>query len=156
MHDLILAEQPQTAQLSIKPIYDSQPVIVVVSDDPILATPLEVVCDFLSVSVEHVSSSDDLMAVLEAERPMAVITEVDCRDQDGFNVMMTVSRYDPDLPIMVLTGDDPVLIGASEAIEDVFGLTAVARSAKTPRIGVLVDFLFTASRKTGCLRLLPL
>jgi hypothetical protein len=155
MHDLILAERQQTARLEVKPLYDSHPIVVVVSDGTTLATPLEVVCDFLSIAVEHISSSADLMAVLEAERPMAVITEVDGRHQDGFNVMMTVSQYDPDLPVMVLTGNDPVLIGASEAIEEVFGLTAVARSDETPRIGTLVDFLFTASRKTGCLRLLP-
>ena len=154
MHDLYLAER-QTPRLPVKSVYDSQPIVLVVSDDATLTMPIEVVCDFLSIAVEHVSSSIDLMAVLEAERPMAVVTEMDCVHQDGFNVMMTVSRYDPDLPVLALTGNDPVLVGACEAIEDVFGLTSVAHATRIPRIGTLVDFFFTASRKTGCLRLLP-
>jgi DNA-binding NtrC family response regulator len=131
-----------------------QAVVLIVSDDPALAMSLEVVCDFLSLGVEHIASSEDIMAALEDYRPMAVVTEMDCRDRDGFNVMMTVSRYDPDLPIMLLTDHDPRLTGAAEAVAELWGLSAVAKAARLPKIGDLVDFFFTAGRRTGCMRLM--
>jgi ActR/RegA family two-component response regulator len=152
MHNALLEARQPTP---IRPAEGTQPIVVIVSDDPALAMSLRVVCDFLSLGVERIASSEDVMAVLENQRPMAVVTEMDCRDQDGFNVMMTVSRYDPNLPVLVLTGDDPVLTGAAEAVEELWGLTCVAKSPRTPKVGKLVDFFFTAGRKTGCMRLMP-
>ena len=133
----------------------TQPVVVIVSDDPCLAMSLEVVCDFLQIGLEHVPSSENLMTMLETYRPMALVTEMDCRDQDGFNVMMTVSRFDPDLPVMLLTNNDPVLTGAAEAIEELCGLLSVVKSPRIPKIGDLVDFFFTAGRKKGSVRFMP-
>ena len=157
MHDVLTAIPPrhQTVRLPMTVSDSVQPVVVIVSDDPSLTMSLEVVCDFLALGVEHVSSSEDIMSVLQRQRPMAIVTEMDCRDQDGFNVMMAVSHYDPDLPLMVLTNNDPALMGAADAIEEICGLTAVVHSARTPRVGDLVDFFFTAGRKTGCMRLMP-
>ena len=156
MFDAITTERPrQKTRLPITQTVATQPVVVIVSDDPCLAMSLEVVCDFLEIGLEHISSSDDLMTVLENHRPMALVTEMDGRDQDGFNVMMTVSRFDPDLPVMLLTNNDPVLTGAAEAIEELCGLLSVVKSPRIPKIGDLVDFFFTAGRKKGSVRFMP-
>jgi len=156
MFDAITTERPrQKERLPMPQTVATQPVVVIVSDDPCLAMSLEVVCDFLQIGLEHVPSSENLMTMLETYRPMALVTEMDCRDQDGFNVMMTVSRFDPDLPVMLLTNNDPVLTGAAEAIEELCGLLSVVKSPRIPKIGDLVDFFFTAGRKKGSVRFMP-
>ena len=86
---------------------------------------------------------------------MAVITDVDGDDQDGFHVMKTVGRYNRELPVMLLTDGDPVLLGAADAIQDLWGLTSVTRTSGFPVAGQLVAFLFSAGRRAGCMRLVP-
>lgn len=144
-----------TEPMQTKRIDAAKPVVVIVSDDNALTSPLDVVCDFLNLGIEHVASDQDLLRVLRAQRPMAVITEMDGRGQDGFNVMMTVSAYDPDLPIMLLTNDDPSLAGAAEAVQELWRMTGVTMTGRFPKVGQLVDFFSRAGRKAGCLRLLP-
>jgi DNA-binding NtrC family response regulator len=136
----------------VKPV---KAMVVIVSDDAVLANSLELVCDFLDLGVERVSSEQDLMGVLRSHGPMAVITEMDGRGQDGFHVMMTVSRHDRSLPLMLLTNDDPILAGAAEAVQELWGLTGVVKVDRPPAIGRLVDFLFRAGRRAGSMRLLP-
>jgi DNA-binding NtrC family response regulator len=131
-------------------------VVVVVSDDHALGSSLELVCDFLDIGVEHVSSLDDLAPVLKSQRPMAVVTDIDGAGQDGFNVMMTVAGYDPNLPIMILTGGDPRLDGAVEAVQGHWGLGAVTAFGTAPKVADLVDFFCRAGRRAGVGRMMAI
>jgi DNA-binding NtrC family response regulator len=156
MLDVLDLVGTQTTRLTHTPYTrPAQAVVVIVSDSPAIVSPIEAVCDFLDLAVEHVTSAQDVLAVLDTNRPMALITEMDGRVQDGFNVMMAVAEYNPELPLMVLTGEDPTLAGAADAIEELWHLTHVIKAARMPKIGELVDFFFTAGRKTGCMRLMP-
>ena len=85
---------------------------------------------------------------------MAVISEVEGAGQDGFHTMKQVALYCRDLPILLLTGGDNVLMGAADAIQDLWGLTAVASTSEFPIAGQLVAFLFNAGRRAGRLRLM--
>lgn len=132
-----------------------QGVVVVVSDDAATIENLAPVCDFLELRMEVASAGTDLTGVLREHRPMAVISDVDGRDQDGFHAMKLIARYSRDLPIMLLTGGDAVLMGAADAVQDLWGLTSVTRTSGFPVAGQLVGFLFGAGRRTGCMRLVP-
>lgn len=134
---------------------DIQALVLIVTDNGTLAQSLEMVCDFLGLAVETMTSDQTIGRRLEGLRPMAIITEADGRGQDGFHVMMEVARLDRDLPILLLTGEDPVLIGAAEAVSEVNGLTSVTMAAQAPPVGELVDFLFRAGRRFGWGRMLP-
>lgn len=87
---------------------------------------------------------------------MAVIAEVDGRGQDGFHVMSAVAEYDPTLPMMLLTGQDPALMGAADAIREITGLTRMLIADELPCIGEVVDFLFRAGRNAGMDRMMPI
>ncbi len=132
-----------------------QGIVAVVSDDPMTVENLAPVCEFLDVKMEVVSAGTDLSRVLREHRPMAVISDVEGEDQDGFHVMMLIARYNRDLPIMLLTGGDAVLMGAADAVQDLWGLTSVTRTSGFPVAGQLVAFLFGAGRRAGCMRLVP-
>jgi hypothetical protein len=59
---------------------------------------------------------------------------------------------DRDLPILMLTGEDAALMGAADAIEEIWGLTNVTKSPELPMVGAIVDFLFKAGRRSDWFR----
>ena len=69
--------------------------------------------------------------------------------------MMQVAEHDPGLPILMLTGLEPGLAGAVDAIEEMWNLTSVTQSPGLPDIGRLVEFLFHAGRRGDCVRMMP-
>jgi CheY-like chemotaxis protein len=133
----------------------SQGVVAVVSDDPAVVDSLTSVCDFLDLRTEVVPAGQDLSCVLRESRPIAVIGDIEGTEQDGFHTMKQVARHDRDLPVMLLTGGDPVMMGAADAVQDAWRLSNVTRTGNAPLAGQLVTFLFAAGRRAGCLRLVP-
>jgi CheY-like chemotaxis protein len=132
-----------------------QGIVLIVSDDPETIEKLTPVCAFLDLKAEIVSADMNLTQVLNELRPMAVITDIECETQDGFHVMKLVARHSRDLPILVLTGGNPAMMGAADAMQDLCGLTSVTQSSGFTLAGQLVAFLFNAGRKAGCMRLVP-
>jgi hypothetical protein len=86
---------------------------------------------------------------------MAVVCELDGGGQDGCHVMKTVAMHDPALPIMLITGTDQMLIGAADAVEEIWGLSSVLKLRDAPGLGDVVDFLFRTGRLGGSPRLRP-
>jgi len=132
-----------------------QGTVVLFSDDTDTISSMDPVCAFLDLRLEVVSGGMDLMAVLRQERPMAVIADIDGEDHDGFHAMKLVARYNSDLPVMLLTGGDPALMGAADAIQELWCLSNVTRTSGYALAGQLVGFLFAAGRKAGAMRLVP-
>lgn len=132
-----------------------QGIVAIVSDDPVTVEKLAPIFEFLDLKMTVVSTDTDLAHVLRECRPMAVITDVDCEEQDGFHTMKTVAHYKRDLPVLLLTNGDSVLMGAADAVQEVWGLNSVTQTSASPVAGQLVAFLFSAGRKAGCMRLVP-
>ena len=128
--------------------------VLVVRDDSTNNDFLEAVCEFLDIGVEHASSGGDLGPLLLGLRPMAVIADLDGEAQDGFHVMKTVADFDRRLPVLVLTGDEPGIEGAVDAVKEVWGLWRVATASGMDRIGEVVDFLCHAARDAGHSRMM--
>jgi hypothetical protein len=129
-----------------------QAVVAVIEDGVRISQEFETICEFLDITVERVPGHADLDAILSHRTPMAVICEMDGGRQDGCHVMKTVAGHDRSLPIMLLTGDEPALVGAAEAVEELWRLSEVTKLRSLPSIAGLVDFLFSAGRKGKCMR----
>lgn len=130
-----------------------QSVVVLVSDDLDTINQLTPVCDFLDLHLEVVSAGGDLADTLAGYRPMAVVSAIEGIEQDGFHTMRVVAKHDRNLPMLMLTEGDPVMMGAVDAMQDLCGLTAVTPTSEFALAGQLVAFLFNAGRQAGCLRL---
>ncbi|MFO1026053.1 MAG: hypothetical protein U1E70_12755 [Acetobacteraceae bacterium] len=130
-----------------------QALVVIACDSPDTVEQLEQVCGFFDLAVEVVGSDENLLDTLRECRPMAVIADVDGHARDGFHAMHVIATYDRDLPIMVMTHGDPVLMGAADAMQELWSLTMVSRTSHKPLAGQLAEFLFTAGRRAGCMRL---
>jgi hypothetical protein len=130
-------------------------IVAVVEDGVRISRELWAICEFLDIEVVRIPAHCDLSPVLRRQFPMAVVCELDGAPQDGCHVMKTVATYDPSLPVLIVTGDDEALIGAADAVEELWQLTEVSKIPALPGIAGLVDFLFQAGRKGNCLRLMP-
>jgi CheY-like chemotaxis protein len=128
--------------------------VLVVRDDNSNNDFLEAVCEFLDVSVEHASSANDLGPLLPGLRPMAVIADLDGEAQDGFHVMKMVADFNRKVPVLLLTGDEPGIEGAVDAVKEVWGLCHVATARGMESVGDIVDFLCHAARDAGHSRMM--
>ena len=143
------------AQLTGAEMASRSPLVIVIEDDSRLSDTFHVVCDCLDVVVQPLSSSADLAGILRQATPMAVVTRLDMADQDGCHVLKTVAAYDRNLPVLVLAGANAALLGAIDAVEELWRLSSVSKSLDVPSIGQIVDFLFRAGQSGRCLRLMP-
>jgi ActR/RegA family two-component response regulator len=134
--------------------HSSQPAVLLVRDPEKNNDYLESVCEFLEICVHHATTGDDLRTILSTLRPMAIIADLDGEIQDGFHVMKMAADHDRSMPILLLTGYDPALLGAIDAVQEVWGLTRVATAADTAGVGALVDFICHAARDAGKPRML--
>jgi hypothetical protein len=131
-----------------------EPLLVVIEDGVLLSDTLRTVCECLNVEVVRMPSRDDLSTLLRAHRPMAVVAEMDAAGQDGCHVMMTIAAHDCSLPVLLITGEDPALLGAVDAVQEIWRLSSVAKWPRLLGVGAVVDFLFRAGRKGGCMQLM--
>jgi hypothetical protein len=131
-----------------------EPLVLVIEDEASISSAFRSICDCLNVAVIRMPTHDDLASILRQRRPMAVVAEMDAAGQDGCHVLMTVSAHDRDLPVLLITGDDPALWGAVDAVEEIWQLTSVDKWPRLLGIGAVVDFLFRAGRKGNCMQLM--
>jgi hypothetical protein len=131
-----------------------QPLVVVVEDGIRLSGAFQMICECLSVAIEKMPSRDDLGPMLRDRRPMAVVAEMDATGQDGCHVLMTIAAHDCSLPVLLITGQEPALLGAVDAVEEIWQLTSVEKWPEVLGVGAIVDFLFRAGRKGRCMRLM--
>jgi hypothetical protein len=130
------------------------PLVLVVEDGIRLSEAFRVICDCLGVAVERLPSTDDLKVALRTRRPMVVIAEMDGAGQDGCHVLMTVAEHDRSLPVLLIMGPDPALVGAVDAVEEIWELTSVETWPNLLGVGAMVDVLFRAGRQGRCMRLM--
>jgi hypothetical protein len=128
--------------------------VLVVRGDGVNADLLDTVCEFLEIGVEYITGKDDLGPMLRALRPMAIVADLAGDTQDGFHVMMIAAGYDPAVPVLLLTDRENGLLGAVDAIQEVWGLKRVVTMRDTDDIGELVDFLCHAARDGGMSRMM--
>jgi CheY-like chemotaxis protein len=123
--------------------------VLVIEDAPVLCRTIGYLCDYLGITVEAVPGNADLKKLLRSRRPMAVMSTIDTPAQDGCHVLKTVAEHDRTLPVLLVTGSDPALLGAVEAVEEICQLGHVLKVTGAPGVGDVIEFLFKAGRRSG-------
>lgn len=131
------------------------PLVLVVEDGQALSNAMRNLCGFLDVGIERLDSDEPLDPFLRRYQPMAVIAPMEAQGQDGANVLMAVAGHDATLPVLLLTGGDPALAGAADAVAELWNLSGVVQSRGWPSPGQLAEFLCRAGVEGSCLGLLP-
>jgi hypothetical protein len=115
--------------------------VLLVSGDNDDGHSLAIACEFLSIGIEHETSGVNLARRLRASHPIAVFADLVGEAQDGCHVLMVAAEYDRSLPVLLFGDDDPALLGAVDAVRQVWSLTHVTTTSKSPCLGALVEFL---------------
>ncbi len=116
---------------------------------------LKTMCAALDIAVEVVVSHHDLPFRLHQHRPMAVISELDPRGLASCSALRGIAAYDADMPILLTTHNDPAIHGTVDALEQLWGLTALRRVDAEPQPQELITFLYEAGQQSGLGRLMP-
>ena len=132
-----------------------RPTVLVIEDGQELSDSFRNVGECLGLTIAHVPSHEDLAAMLSLHCPMAVVAEMDAAGQDGCHVLMTIAGHDEELPVLLIAGEDPMVLGAIDAVQEIWQLASVTKWPRVQGIGAIVDFLFHAGRSGGCMRLMP-
>jgi len=134
---------------------ETQRVIVLVGRDGV-SPMLREMCAALLVELVAISSHHDLPFRLHHHRPMAVISEIDPLGIPSCAALRCIAAYNPNMPILLVAGDDPAVLGTIDAAEQLWSLSNLQRLAAAPAAGDLIGFLFQAGRHSRLGRLLPI
>ena len=98
-------------------------------------------------TTRHAANSDDCMAEINAEPPALMILDIWLKDSrmDGIDILKTVKRDNPDIPVVIISGHGNIEIavaaikqGAYDFIEKPFNIdqlmVVVARAMETSRL----------------------
>ena len=130
---------PRNAPENAPPPMEAPLIVVCQDQTPIGAAVIPLAAE-LGFRVEVISGCSRLFEFLHYMQPSAVISDLVLSNQDGFDVMKIVAGYNRDLPLLVVTSD-PVLLGAVDAIEELWRLTNVWRMRSDPTPAKLAEFL---------------
>ena len=122
------------------------PLLVIAEDDLTLYEAVAPLCATLGIEVRSVRGELALVRQLASWSTIGVLASIEGKAQDGYNVMMRVAEYDRTLPVMLLTGGEPALIGAAEAVQGLWELSALTMQVDLPGPGELAEFLCDAFR----------
>ncbi len=119
----------------------STPLVLIVDDRKDVAATMADLCRAFGFAAEVGEDGIGMLALLERHRPAAVIVDVMMPDQDGYEALKEVARFDQALPVLLVTGhgDDWLRIG--QTLGRAQGLSAVQTAAKPVRAPVLRAFL---------------
>jgi ActR/RegA family two-component response regulator len=120
--------------------------VLVIEDGRRLSRIVGYMCDYLGLRMQRVTTDADLAPLLRRCAPLAVVCALEGSGQDGYHVMKMVAAYDRALSMLLVTGSDPAMIGAAEAVEDAYGLAGVRALQDEPGLGDIVEFLLSADR----------
>ncbi len=132
---------PKTLHWSAVQPEPPTPLVLIVDDRKDVAATMADLCRAFGFAAEVGEDGVGMFALLEQHRPAAVIVDVMMPDQDGYEALKEVARFDQALPVLLVTGhgDDWLRIG--QTLGRAQGLSAVQTASKPVRAPVLRAFL---------------
>jgi two-component system, NtrC family, C4-dicarboxylate transport response regulator DctD len=88
-----------------------------VDDEVAVRTALTQTLELADISVESCNSAKTALAKLDLNWPGAIVTDMRMPDQTGADLLAAVQKMDPDIPVIILTGqgDIPMAVAAMAA-----------------------------------------
>lgn len=129
--------------------------VIVVTEHGQATPALRRMVGALGMELVTVRSFHELPFKLHHHRPIGVVLELDPAGHACRSALRSVASYDPDMDVLLVSGDDPDVLGEIDVTETLWGLTAVHRLMGQPQPADLIGFVFQASRRNGRGQLMP-
>lgn len=129
--------------------------VIVVTDHGQAAPALRQMVSALNMELITVRSFHELPFKLHHHRPIAVVLELSPLGNACRSALRSVASYDQDMHVLLVSGDDPDVLGEIDVTETLWGLTAVQRLMEEPKAADLIGFMFQAGRRKGVGQLMP-
>jgi hypothetical protein len=138
------------------PAQESEQQHILVLGNPEALSPLLVaVCQALDIVLVPLRALHDLPLQLHQQQPIAVIGTALGDEAECCGVLRTIAAHDQDMPVMLMTQDEPAVLGAIDVAEQLWGLTAVSLVSPAQDPQEMVGFLFHATRWRNTGRFMP-
>lgn len=129
-------------------IVSSTKTVLIVDDRKDVAATMADMCRACGFQADVADEGVGMFGLLERHRPDCVIVDVMMPDQDGYEALKEVARFDRDLPVMLVTGHGDTWLRMGLTLGRAQGLTAVHTAAKPVRVQVVREFLATVANET--------
>jgi FixJ family two-component response regulator len=123
----------------------SPPTVLIVDDRKDVAATLADMCRSCGFVADVAEEGVGMFGLLQRRGPSCVIVDVMMPDQDGYEALKEIARFDPSLPVMLVTGHGDTWLRMGLTLGKAQGLTAVHTAAKPVRVQAVRAFLQTVA-----------
>ena len=97
---------PPLATQSSRPSLDFAPVAIIADDDRVIRELCREVLEAEALRVLTAANGQEALALAEAWMPDVLVTDVVMPSLDGFGLIRALRRLYPEVPVIVITGDE--------------------------------------------------
>src|ERR1700730_14112653 len=123
----------------------SPPTVLIVDDRKDVAATLADMCRSCGFVADVAEEGVGMLGLLRRHGPSCVIVDVMMPDQDGYEALKEIARFDRSLPVMLVTGHGDTWLRMGLTLGKAQGLTAVHTAAKPVRVQAVREFLQTVA-----------
>jgi CheY-like chemotaxis protein len=115
--------------------------VLVVDDRKDVAATIADMCLAFGFQAVIGEEGEGMFALLERHRPDCVICDVMMPGQDGFEALREIARFDPAVPVLLVTGHGDTWLTMGQTLGRAQGLLLIHTAAKPVRASALQTFL---------------
>jgi DNA-binding NtrC family response regulator len=116
-------------------------VALIVDDRKDVAETLAEMCRAFGFAAEIAEQGVGIRDLLERHRPKCVIVDLLMPHQDGYEALKEIAAFDPNLPVMLVSGYGDSWLEIGLSLGQAQGLTTVHAAAKPVRVQAVRKFL---------------
>jgi CheY-like chemotaxis protein len=124
------------------------PIILIIEDVASEAMTLEAMCRHFGYDAVRAGNPQEAGTILDVIRPAAIVTDLVMPGTDGLDALFMLATRAPDVPVMITTSSEWLLLKAAVELSDHFGVRNLACAAKPVSAGALKAFLRRAPQSS--------
>jgi CheY-like chemotaxis protein len=116
-------------------------IVLIAEDVASEAMTLEAMCRHFGCDAVRAGNPQEAETILDVIRPAAIVTDLMMPGADGLDALFMLAARAPDVPVMITTSSERLLLKAAAELSDHYGIRYLACAAKPVSAGALKAFL---------------
>ena len=115
--------------------------VLVIDDRREVATMLAELCEALGARTAMSEEGESVRAMLSRANPGGIIVDIMMPEEDGYEALREIARFDPATPVMLITGHGETWLRMGATLGRAHGLDHIETATKPVRADALRQFL---------------